>query len=81
MDLIDEVLEDGGFLEACHIANVTPPTHFDSWEDWRSWGFKHNHVDPMSSTSLLRANALTASLPGLPHRPWTPPRVWLLVSL
>ena len=34
LDLIDEVLEEGGFVEACDFANVTPPTHFHSWRDW-----------------------------------------------
>lgn len=31
LDLIDEILEEGGFLEACDYTNVTPPTHFPSW--------------------------------------------------
>ena len=66
MDLIDEVLEEGGFLDACHMVNITPPTHFKSWEVWRSWGFRHNHLDPMPS-ACYRVNALTASLPGLPR--------------
>ena len=35
LDLIDEVLEEGGFVEACDFAKVTPPTHFHSWRDWR----------------------------------------------
>lgn len=67
MDLIDEVLEEGGFLEACHTVNITPPTHFKSWGGWKSWGFTHNHLDPIPSTNAVRVNALTASLPGMPR--------------
>ncbi|KAI2492633.1 hypothetical protein MHU86_21909 [Fragilaria crotonensis] len=66
MDLIDEVLEEGGFLDACRLVNITPPTHFKSWEAWRSWGFRHNHLDPTPSAGY-RVNALTATLPGLPR--------------
>jgi len=64
-DLIDEVLEEGGFLEACTMAKITPPSHFTSWEEWRSWGYKHNHLDPTPSAQG-RVNALSASLPGMP---------------
>ena len=35
LDLVDEVLEEGGFVEACDFAKVTPPTHFAAWRDWR----------------------------------------------
>ena len=66
MDLIDEVLEEGGFLEACRLVNITPPTHFKSWEEWKSWGFRHNHLEPVPSVFIAGVNALTASLPGLP---------------
>jgi hypothetical protein len=31
LDLIDEILEEGGFVEACDHAQVVPPTHFASW--------------------------------------------------
>ena len=31
LDLIDEILEEGGFVEACDYSKVTPPTHFASW--------------------------------------------------
>jgi len=39
-DLIDEVLEEGGFVEACDIAKVTPPSNFNSWQEWKAWGKK-----------------------------------------
>jgi hypothetical protein len=38
LDLIDEVIEEGGFMEACDNAKVTPPTHFSSWREWEAWG-------------------------------------------
>ena len=31
LDLVDEILEDGGFLEACDTAQVLPPPNFASW--------------------------------------------------
>lgn len=31
LDLIDEVLEEGGFVEACDEAKVTPPPNFSDW--------------------------------------------------
>ena len=31
LDLVDEILEDGGYLEACDAAQVAPPTNFPSW--------------------------------------------------
>lgn len=40
LDLIDEVLELGGFVEACDIANdILPPNSstFKSWKDWKTW--------------------------------------------
>jgi ankyrin repeat protein len=66
LDLIDEVLEEGGFLEACHIAKVTPPTHFKTWDAWRSWGCQHNNLDTTPTVSG-RVNSLTATLPGMPR--------------
>ena len=34
LDLIDEVLEEGGFLEACDSAGIAPPSTFGSWVRW-----------------------------------------------
>lgn len=31
LEIIDEVLDEGGFVEACDAARVTPPTNFSSW--------------------------------------------------
>ena len=31
LDLIDEALEEGGFVEACDLCGLTPPSNFRSW--------------------------------------------------
>jgi ankyrin repeat protein len=31
LDLLDEIIEEAGFLEACDAANVPPPSGFDNW--------------------------------------------------
>ena len=31
LDLIDEILEEGGFLEACDAAQISPPNGFSTW--------------------------------------------------
>lgn len=31
LEIIDEVLDEGGFVDACDEAQVTPPTNFSSW--------------------------------------------------
>jgi ankyrin repeat protein len=31
LEIIDEVLDEGGFVHACDEAHVTPPTNFSSW--------------------------------------------------
>ena len=65
LDLMDEVLEAGGFLDACDKAGIKAPAHFKNWEEWRSWGHRHNNLDPKLPKSSRR-NALTSTLPGLP---------------
>ncbi|KAL7439100.1 hypothetical protein ACHAXM_006523 [Skeletonema potamos] len=37
LDLLDEVLEEGGILEAFDLAGVSPPVSFNSWADFRGW--------------------------------------------
>jgi hypothetical protein len=36
LDLVDDMLEAGGFLEACDEANAAPPDNFSSWAEWKS---------------------------------------------
>ncbi|CAB9513307.1 ankyrin repeat, family A (RFXANK-like), 2 [Seminavis robusta] len=35
LDIIDEILEEAGFVAALDFGNITPPTHFKSWSEWR----------------------------------------------
>ncbi len=37
LDLIDEVLEEGGMLEAFDLAEMQPPVSFHSWSHFRGW--------------------------------------------
>jgi len=37
LDLIDEVLEEGGILEAFDAADISPHSSFASWSSYRSW--------------------------------------------
>jgi len=64
LDLIDEVLEKGGFLEACRMANISPPSPFETWDEWKRWGILHSHLETKPPPSR-RLNVLTARLPGM----------------
>jgi len=35
LDFMDEILEEGGFLEACDAARVVAPLRFESWKSWK----------------------------------------------
>jgi len=48
LDLIDEVLEEGGLLEAFDTARVNPPPSFASWSDFGAWC---RHCDVILSES------------------------------
>eukprot|EP00986_Skeletonema_menzelii_P017871 scaffold22492_cov138-Skeletonema_menzelii.AAC.32 len=37
LDLLDEVLEEGGILEAFDLAGMSSPVSFNSWSDFRGW--------------------------------------------
>ncbi|KAK1747644.1 ankyrin repeat domain-containing protein [Skeletonema marinoi] len=37
LDLLDEVLEEGGILEAFDLADMPPPVSFNSWTYFRGW--------------------------------------------
>mmetsp|Transcript_6360 Transcript_6360/g.9164 ORF Transcript_6360/g.9164 Transcript_6360/m.9164 type:complete len:847 (-) Transcript_6360:244-2784(-) len=64
-DLMDEVLEEAGFLDACDQAGVVAPPHFSDWESWRIAGHRHNHLPPTLS-KLTQRSAVTSTLVGLP---------------
>jgi len=36
LDLIDEVLEEGGFVEACDSSGIIPPANFETWAEWKA---------------------------------------------
>lgn len=65
LDLIDEVLEEGGFLEACDIAKVPPPPLFMNWAEWKDHCRQYRDVPP-SPEPDVRPNSLLATLPGSP---------------
>jgi len=48
LDLIEEVLEAGGFTDACDLLGIPSPipTHFPSWRDWKAWGRMRGIVVP-----------------------------------
>lgn len=35
LDLIDEVLDVGGFVEACNLSGIIPPANFETWAEWK----------------------------------------------
>ena len=45
LDLIDEILLDGGILDALTDVGIRPPSTFSSWHDWRAWGLKCDNYD------------------------------------
>ena len=56
LDMIDEILEEGGFLEACGAARVVPPTNFTSWQEWKkraqNCGITSSCLKPRAATSI-----------------------------
>ena len=75
LDLIDEVLEEGGFVEACDTAKLlVPSSDFKSWAEWKAHCKRHERADPAPEHEG-RPNALQATLPGLPRLEHTGPRV------
>jgi hypothetical protein len=33
LDLIDEILHEGGFIEACDLSGIPPPANFENWTE------------------------------------------------
>jgi ankyrin repeat protein len=58
LDLIDEVLEEGGFLSACDLAQVPPPLPYRTWLDWKQSATSCSTTQQSGavSSSLLTAN-------------------------
>jgi len=36
LDLIDEVLDEGGFVEACELSGIIAPANFETWAEWKA---------------------------------------------
>jgi len=56
LEIIDEVLDEGGFVDACDEAKVTPPTNFSSWVRILLWLCRRRDDDDdvLSETALSR---------------------------
>jgi uncharacterized protein len=68
LDLVDEILEEGGFLEACDKARVPAPPPFENWANWKRQ--KHGPV-VVERDVRDRVNVTTATIP-LPKDPRLP---------
>ena len=69
LDLIDEILEEGGWVQACETARVPPPEPFSSWRAWKVYGQNiPGSAVPISSQRLVRPNITVAEMPQ-PTRP------------
>ena len=69
LDLMDEVLEEGGFLEACDAAHVEPPdSTYHSWCDWKRRRGGCVRAAPAAGPREQRSNAGTDQVPPLVDR-------------
>jgi ankyrin repeat protein len=76
LDIVDEILEEGGFLEACDRARIPPPnSDFENWKMWKMWIRTHGApIRPQTGNAAQpRINITTAHL--LP-----PPRIHASIS-
>lgn len=53
-DLIDEVLEEGGFLAACDQALIPPPQNYPSWSAWKACRLRNARVGLSSGVEMAR---------------------------
>jgi hypothetical protein len=59
-------------LAACDAAQVTPPTHFESWNDWKAWARRRGQVAPSQpDIRMVRPNVTTTTVPS-PRNPEAP---------
>ena len=66
LDLIDVILEEGGFPAACDQAQVTPPTNFASFCEWKACRRQRGRVAPSKVESrAARPDVTTATVPPL----------------
>lgn len=73
LDLMDEVLEEGGFLEAFDLAKVPPPEQFASWKAFKSHVRLNGRVSPEPSRAMpgrrLDVTMATSRGPANPDEP------------
>lgn len=69
LDLIDEILDEGGFPEACDDAGVPLPAwlEFDSWTAWKSWGHQKGVAEASDAPKSLQRTYLTTARCPAPH--------------
>jgi len=67
LDLVDEILEEGGFVEACDAAAVSPPPFHATWRDWKAFGRRRGRVQPATTAASTmnqhRPNVTLATVP------------------
>lgn len=63
LDLIDEILEEGGFLQACDLAHITPPMKFNTWAEWKVWCTQKGSVQGSSWRGYQPVDLTTATCP------------------
>jgi ankyrin repeat protein len=71
LDMMDEILEVGGLVEACDAARIPPPPNFVSWRRWKAFGLQHGTVSTELKTHRSRPNIATAQTPS-PQNPKAP---------
>jgi ankyrin repeat protein len=71
IDFLDEILEEGGFLTACDLAQVPAPLPHVSWVDWKRSASSHPAPRPIRSSPRGRI-ILTEATPLPPQDPAHP---------
>jgi ankyrin repeat protein len=72
LDLIDEMLEEGGFLKACDVAQVPAPGPFTSWADWKRSASTHSITVRSRYPRRPRNMNVTEAIPPPPQDPAHP---------
>jgi uncharacterized protein len=74
LDLVDEVMEEGGFLVACDMAQVPPPPKFASWVSSNSYMRRERAIlFSFTNSSVLFASREHGELGVVIMHPWHRP--------
>jgi hypothetical protein len=67
LDLIDEILEEGGWVQACQAANVPPPHPYTSWTAWKTYGqtIPRHLPSSMQTPPYVHTNLTLRTLPSV----------------